>query len=153
MDGRGRGAGAGGRGITGSRREIQDKVIELAPPNLTDKLRDRLGYHGGAPDYGLVLVDQEPHGHDLHAELFGWNQHALLSLGACSKPQHDRDTGSANIGVEKSNAESLLRKAKARLTATVVFPTPPYPLATAMKRLTCPLPRKGQTPRGFFVRF
>ena len=48
-------------------RQVDEQVVELAPVDVLEELRERLVEHRAAPDDGGVLLDEEADRHDLHA--------------------------------------------------------------------------------------
>ena len=58
-------------------------------------------------------------------------------LGLLQRAEHDGDVGAVDVGVDEADfVAEVYARASARLTATVVLPTPPLPLATATRFFT-----------------
>ena len=53
--------------VAGSRRHVDDEVVELAPRDVAQELRDDLHHDRPAPDRRLVALDQEAEADDLDA--------------------------------------------------------------------------------------
>jgi hypothetical protein len=91
---------------------IDQQVVELAPRDVLEELRERLVQHRATPHDGLVLVEEEPDRHDLQAVRLERQDLALgrdlRPLGA--EPQHARDRVAPDVGVEHADLLALRRE-------------------------------------------
>ena len=90
-------------------RQVDQQVVELAPRDVLEELRERLVEHRAAPHDRLVLVEEEADRHDLEAvrlerEDLALRRH-LRPLGA--EAEHARDRVAPHVGVEHADLLAL----------------------------------------------
>ncbi len=99
--------------IASAGRKIDDEVIELAPFDAAEKLRDDAMEHGAAPDHRFVAGIQQAHGDHLHAgDLHG--DDALISggLGLLQGAEHDGHVGAVDVSVHEADFVAELDECK-----------------------------------------
>ena len=99
--------------VTGSRGHVNHKVIEVMPGRLVQKLRERLGNQGAAPDHGFARIDHEAHGIDFNTVTHnGFHIDAVKAfrLPACGK--HRGLGGPVNVGVQHADLSAFGFKRK-----------------------------------------
>ena len=94
------------RDVAGAGRQVDQEVVELAPGDVLEELRERLVEHRPAPHDGLVLLDEEADRHDLQAVGVEREDLALAvdlrAVGA--EAEHARDRVAPDVGVEDADA-------------------------------------------------
>ena len=94
--------------VAGAGRHVHQQVVQILPVGLAQHLLQRLRGHGAAPDHGLVVVDQETDGHDLHAMAFhGLHGLAVGAFGAAGNAHHHGLAGAVDVGVQNAHARAL----------------------------------------------
>ena len=88
--------------------------------------------HGAAPNEGFIARVQESHGHQRDAISFERLNTLADGMWGLPDSHHERDIRAIDIGIEEAGAMAEFGKLMARLTATVLLPTPPLPEPTAM---------------------
>ena len=90
--------------VTGTRRQIDNKIVELTPVHVVQELLDRLAEHWAAPDDWLVVVDQEREAHEFQS-IFFYRCNAVVfhvDLLPARKPEHLADRRPINICIHKA---------------------------------------------------
>src|SRR5215831_10573418 len=90
--------------VARSRRQVDDHVVEMAPFDKAQELTNDLVEHRSAPDDWLVARVEETHRDHLQPEGFE-RLNAVLSDHPRLRvhPQHERDVGAVNIGIEQAD--------------------------------------------------
>jgi len=99
--------------ITGSRRHVDDQVVEIFPQRLVQQLLHSARYHWTAPYHRRFFIDQIAHRHALDAVRHDWKE-VLLALRfralVLRNAEHDWLAGAVNVGVENADARTLGRQ-------------------------------------------
>src|SRR5579859_2059141 len=99
--------------VAGAGREVDDEVIELAPLDTPQELRDDAVQHGAAPDHGLVAGIQQAHGDHFHAgDLDGDDAFFRGGLGLLEGAEHDGDVGAVDVGVHEADFVAELHESE-----------------------------------------
>ena len=94
--------------VAGARRQVDDQVVEVAPPGLREQLLERLGDHRPAPDHRRVRLDQEAHAHRLQAVAFHRLHGLAVARGrAPGDAEHERLRRAVDVGVEHADGGAL----------------------------------------------
>src|SRR5262249_43235756 len=102
--------------VAGAGRKVDDEVIEFAPLDAAQKLRDDGVQHRPAPDHGLVAGIEQAHRDHLHA--LGVDRNDLLAHGGerfLSGAEHDRHVGAVDIGVEQADFVAELGESEGKV--------------------------------------
>src|SRR6202521_2956114 len=97
--------------VAGAGREIDDEVIELAPFDTAQELRDDAVQHRAAPDHRFVTGIEQAHG-DHFQTLRLDRDHVLVGRGLrfLRGAQHDGHVGAVNIGVHQADFVAKVRE-------------------------------------------
>ena len=94
-------------GVRGPGRQVDDEVVELAPLDVAQELLDRAADERAAPDDGLALGHEELDRDRLHAvPLEGHDLVRPALAGLSLEPEHHRDVGAGDVGVEESDGRA-----------------------------------------------
>ena len=96
--------------ITGSRRQIDEQIIELAPIHIPQELLQDLHNDRSAPDGWRVAFDHEAKRDDLHSMRLEGNDFLVAHLGLLGHAQHPRDVGAIDVSVHDPHRKPLLRQ-------------------------------------------
>jgi hypothetical protein len=122
--------------VARSRRQVDHQIVELAPIHAAQKLLDDAVQHGAAPHQRLVAGIEEAHGHQLDAELVERLDAVAIRHRGAVHAHHQRHIGAVDVGIHEAHLYPSDASPTARFTATVVFPTPPFPEPTAIRFFT-----------------
>ena len=123
--------------VAGAGREIEDEEIEAAPIDLPEELLGVAGDHRAAEDGGRIVIEEEAHGHQLHAVAGDGDDAVFLGgHGALVGAEHEADAGAVDVAIAKADAGAGLLEGDGEIGGDGDLPTPPLPLATAMTCLT-----------------
>ena len=124
--------------VTGTRRHVDQQVVEVAPVDVLEELLDGTVEDQAAPHDGAVLVGKESHRqHPEDAVTDAPLQGDHLLVPGLDLPLHPEEAGNGEPQMSASRTPTVRprrARATARLTVTELFPTPPLPDATAMTR-------------------
>ena len=100
------------RDVAGAGRQVDEQVVQLAPGDVLEELRQRLVQHRPAPDDRRVLLDEEADRHDLHAVGL---EREDLALGRdrralAAETEHARDRVAPDVGVEDADGLAVERQ-------------------------------------------
>ena len=100
------------RDVAGAGRQVDEQVVELAPGDVLEELRQGLVQHRPAPHDGGVLLYEEADRHDLHA--VGLHRQDLALGGdrraLAAEAEHARDRVAPDVGVEDADTLALERQ-------------------------------------------
>ena len=96
--------------IGGSRRHVDQHVVDVAPVGLVPELLDDAGNDRAAPcDGHIALREHEVHGHDLNAAVGERRVDArLVSMQLVGHAERLRDGGAGDVRVQDADVETLL---------------------------------------------
>lgn len=90
--------------IAGAGREIDDEVIEFAPLDAAEELRDHAVEHGAAPDHGFVAGIEKAHGDHFQASDLDWDDAFFGGgLGLLQSAEHDGNVGAVDVGIHQAD--------------------------------------------------
>ena len=99
-------------GVTSAGWEVDHEHIPFTPGDLIQELTDDAVQHRSAPDDRLIRVDQQTHRDHGHATALN-GSHPLFAAAALhfgraiGNTQHRGGIGSIDVGIEKTNPQSL----------------------------------------------
>ena len=98
------------RDVSGSRRHVDDEVVEVVPADFAEELLDGAVQHRPAPDHRRVVRGHETHRDDLKAVLL--RRQDLLAVGRELRvdAEHDRHVGTVDVPVDDADTASALRQ-------------------------------------------
>ncbi len=112
-------------GIGGARRQIDHEVVEIAPLHVAEELLDGAADERAAPDDRLTLRDEELDRDDLDPVPFeGRDPVVRARLRLTVDPQHHRDVGSGDVGVEEADRCARLGQRHGKVDADRGLPDP-----------------------------
>ena len=97
----------------GTRRKIDDQIVQLAPQDAAQELLHHAVQHRPAPDHGLVARIEQAHRNHLQPlRLDGKNFPFAKRLRLLFGPQHDRHVGAVHVRIEQADrgAQTLKRE-------------------------------------------
>ncbi len=90
--------------VAGAGREVNEQVIELAPLDAAQELRDDAVEHGAAPDHRLVAGVEQTHRDHFHAgDLHGDDAFIGGGLRLLQSAEHDGDVRAVNVSVHEAD--------------------------------------------------
>jgi len=112
--------------VAGSRGEVDDEVVEVAPVHVAEELVDGAMDHGAAPDHRRRVVDEVPDGHRLQpSDVERLDRPPVAALGAVANSQHRWQGRSVDVGVEEPGARSVLDEGAGDVGRHRGLPHPP----------------------------
>ena len=95
--------------IRGSRRQVNDEIVEVAPLHVAQELLNRTTDKGAAPNDRLALGDEELNGDDLDAvALDRLDLAARARLRGAGRPHHLGNVRPGDVSVEKADTGAAL---------------------------------------------
>src|SRR5579875_2337059 len=94
--------------VTGSGRQVDDEVVELAPLDLVQESSDQLGDERAAPDKRAAGVEQEDDRHQLDAVGFERHDAVLVELRLVRVAHHHWNAGAVDVGIEQTDSGAVL---------------------------------------------
>ena len=95
--------------IRGSRRQVNDEIVEVAPLHVAQELLNRATDKGAAPNDRLTLGDEELNGDDLDAvALDRLDLAARARLRGADRPHHLGNVRPGDVSVEKADTGAAL---------------------------------------------
>ena len=114
---------------------VDDQKISSWPQfDIAEELGDDFHDDRSAPDCRRIALDQKPDRNELYSvRLKGDDLRIRIYLKRLvDGSDHPRNVRAVDIRIHEPHPCARLASDTARLTATVDFPTPPFPLDTAM---------------------
>ena len=106
-----------------SRRKVNNKIIKVAPLNVTQELLDRTANERAAPNNRLTLWDEELDRDQLHTvtlNRFNLSTRARLRRAGCT--EHLRKVWSGDICIKQSDARAALRQRNGEIDGDGALP-------------------------------
>src|SRR5712692_9892549 len=95
----------GESGISGTRRQVDDEVVQFTPQHISEKLPDDAHHDRPAPDDRRLVVEKEPHRDEADAVFFYRVDFLVLAGTGCSLGSHHQGhAGTVDVGVKQSHA-------------------------------------------------
>ena len=95
------------RDIAGTRRQVEEKNVKIAPEDIAQELLKRAVEHRAAPHDGGIALDELADGDELKAVRDGRQQHFLIDdRGRFHIAQETGDGVAVNIGIDDANLEA-----------------------------------------------
>ena len=92
-------------------RKVENKVIEIPPGHLTQKLLRVAGHHRPAKDRWRTIIEQKSHRHQRNPISLDRNDAILIiRCRALASTEHDRHARSINIAIAQARSCSRLGK-------------------------------------------
>ena len=101
----------GQRDIAGTRRQVEEENIEIAPEYVRQELLQCAVEHRSAPDDGRVTLHELPNRDVLNAVGDGRQQHFIIKHGGAVGRAEQAGHGVAvNIGIDNAHLQALIRQ-------------------------------------------
>ena len=114
--------------IRGSRRQVNDEIVEVAPLHVAKELLNRATDEGPAPDDRLALRNEELNGDDLDAvALDRLDLAARAGLRGAGRPHHLGNVRPRDVGVEEADAGAALGQGNGKVDRDGALADPALP--------------------------
>src|SRR5581483_803767 len=99
--------------VAGSRRQVNNQVVELSPVHALQKLADHLVQHGATPDQRLVARGQKADRNHLHTVALERLNAVVGQQPWCrARAQHERHVRAVDVGIEQADFVSELAESE-----------------------------------------
>src|SRR5690606_29783157 len=117
--------------ISGSRRHVNDQVIEFSPVNISHKLPDGTTGHGASPHHRSFFIYTQANAHYFNSEPFHRYNNSLVGIRKFfhHRPfppyaKHNGSTWAVNIGVHHPHTSSVSSQGKSKIGRNRTFSNP-----------------------------
>ncbi len=91
--------------VAGSRRHVDQQVVERAPVDVGEELLERAMQHRSAPHDRAAVVEEEPDGHDLQVVRDRRHDHLVHDHRPLLDAEHARNRVAVDVGVDDADLE------------------------------------------------
>ena len=89
------------------RRQVDEKILQLAPRDVVHELPDDLHDDRAAPNRGRITLHDEAERHQLDAVRLERLDLAALDFGLAGDAEHARDVGPIDVGIHQADAVAV----------------------------------------------